>query len=63
MTKPMTMHSKIGYGTRLVAGSDLVHGRPLRTYGRGRMCMFEGCDTRLSLYNPTVRCSLHNHRS
>jgi hypothetical protein len=59
----MTMPSKVGSGSRLVAGSDLVHGRPLRTYGRGRTCMVEGCDTRLSLYNPSAQCSLHDHRT
>jgi hypothetical protein len=59
----MTTYAKFGYGTRLLAGSDLVHGRPLRTYGRGRTCVVEGCGTRLSLYNPTLRCSLHDHRT
>jgi hypothetical protein len=56
----MTVYAKAGYGTRLVTGSDLIHGRPLRTYGRGRTCVVEGCDTRLSLYNPNARCSLHD---
>ena len=59
----MTTYAKLGYGTRLVAGSDLVHGRPLRTYGPGRTCTMEGCDTRLSLYNPKGRCSLHDHHT
>ena len=46
-------------GPRLVTGSDLIHGRPLRTYGRGRTCMIEGCDTRLSLTTRTLdaRCT------
>ena len=57
--RPMTLYTKVGYGTRLV-GSDLVHGRPLRTYQRGRTCMVEGCDIRLSVYNPKTRCSLHD---
>jgi hypothetical protein len=56
----MTLYAKVGYGTRLVIGSDLVHGRPLRTYQRGRTCMVEGCDIRLSVYNPKARCSLHD---
>jgi hypothetical protein len=55
----MTLHAKVGYATRLATGSDLVHGRPLRTYQRGRTCMVEGCDIRLSVYNPNARCSLH----
>jgi hypothetical protein len=59
----MTLYAKMGYRTRLVAGSDLVHGRPLRTYRRGRTCMVEGCDIRLSLYNPNERCALHDHHT
>ena len=59
----MTLYAKIGYRTRLVAGSDLVHGRPLRTYRRGRTCTVEGCDIRLSLYNPNERCALHDHHT
>jgi hypothetical protein len=58
----MTTYVKVGSASRQLAGSDLIHGRPLRTYGRGRTCMVEGCNTRLSFYNPTVRCSLHDHR-
>jgi hypothetical protein len=57
----MTLYVKVGYGTRLVAGSDLVHGRPLKTYQQGRTCKVDGCGTRLSLYNPNPRCSLHDH--
>jgi hypothetical protein len=56
----MTLYAKVGYGTRLVTGSDLVHGRPLRTYQRGRTCMVEGCDIRLSVYNSKAQCSLHD---
>jgi hypothetical protein len=59
----MSTYTKAGYGSRQVAGSDLIQGRPLRTYGRGRTCTVEGCCTRLSLYNPTARCSLHDHRT
>jgi len=57
----MTLYAKVDYGTRLVTGSDMVRGRPLRTYQRGRTCMVEGCDIRLSVYNPNPRCSLHDH--
>ena len=42
-----------------VTVSELVHGRPLRTYGRGRSCEVDDCDTRLSLYNPGPVCALH----
>jgi len=58
---PMTRSARVGFGSRLLAGSDLVHGRPVRTYGRGRTCMVEGCDIHLSLYNPNAQCSLHDH--
>lgn len=30
-----------------------------RTYGSGRICMVEGCGTRLSAYNPSSVCALH----
>jgi len=30
-----------------------------RTYGIGRICAVEGCDTRLSAYNPLTVCALH----
>jgi hypothetical protein len=41
------------------SGTELVHGRPVRTYGRGRTCEIENCDTRLSVYNPGPVCALH----
>lgn len=59
----MTTYAKIGSGNRLLAASDLIHGRPLRTYRRGRTCGVEGCDTRLSLYNPNAQCSLHDRHA
>ncbi len=30
-----------------------------RTYGIGRICVVEGCGTRLSAYNPSSVCALH----
>jgi hypothetical protein len=30
-----------------------------RTYGAGRICMVDGCGTRLSAYNPSSVCALH----
>lgn len=30
-----------------------------KTYGVGRICMVDGCDTRLSAYNPSSVCALH----
>jgi hypothetical protein len=30
-----------------------------KTYGAGRICVVEGCGTRLSAYNPSPVCALH----
>jgi hypothetical protein len=30
-----------------------------KTYGNGRVCVVEGCGTRLSAYNPSSVCALH----
>ena len=30
-----------------------------KTYGVGRVCMVDGCGTRLSAYNPSGVCALH----
>jgi hypothetical protein len=30
-----------------------------RTYKPGRVCVVEGCETRLSMYNPSPTCALH----
>jgi hypothetical protein len=30
-----------------------------KTYGSGRICMVDGCGTRLSAYNPSNVCALH----
>jgi hypothetical protein len=32
---------------------------PVPTYGQGRICACQGCDTTLSTYNPTSYCALH----
>lgn len=32
---------------------------PNRTYGAGRVCAHEGCDTRLSQYNKATHCWAH----
>lgn len=33
--------------------------RPNRSYGTGRVCAAEGCDTKLSVYNRWVFCWQH----
>jgi len=35
------------------------HGRPSRTFPEGRVCAEPGCDTKLSIYNESEFCSLH----
>jgi hypothetical protein len=30
-----------------------------KTYGQGRVCIIDGCETRLSAYNPSRICALH----
>ncbi|HEX9890818.1 MAG TPA: hypothetical protein VGB28_01990 [Actinomycetota bacterium] len=33
--------------------------RPSRTYGDGRVCAHEGCETRISTYNKATYCWAH----
>ena len=35
------------------------HGRPSRTFARGRVCAEDECGTRLSIYNEGRFCSRH----
>lgn len=35
------------------------HGRPSRTFGRGRICAEPSCGTHLSIYNDGKFCYLH----
>jgi hypothetical protein len=37
-------------------GDDMLK---TRTYGAGRICIRDGCETRLSAYNPSSVCALH----
>jgi hypothetical protein len=50
-------------GTRPVRGGRLQHVTgamfKTRTYGEGRICVVDGCGTRLSAYNPSNICALH----
>jgi hypothetical protein len=36
--------------------------RPSPTYPPGRVCRVKGCSTRLSVYNPTDTCAIHEER-
>ncbi len=44
-----------------IVGSSLSSGgdRPSKRFGKDRVCREDGCNTRLSLYNPGKFCSLH----
>jgi hypothetical protein len=52
---------------RGVLAGPLPHPSP--TYPPGRVCRVKGCSTRLSIYNPTDTCAIHeelrpfNHHS
>jgi hypothetical protein len=46
-------------GLEWVGASRVLTGRPSRTFGRGRVCASRSCSTRLSCYNPTKSCSMH----
>jgi hypothetical protein len=54
-------NSENRFGPRGVHGTELVHGPPARTFGRGRVCSRAGCGTKLSLYNPNPRCWMHSN--
>jgi hypothetical protein len=43
-------------------GRGLGEGRTSRRYATGRVCRFDGCDTRLSVYNGTSTCAIHEER-
>jgi ribosomal protein S27AE len=34
----------------------------VREYGEGRVCTEPGCETVLSVYNPSSRCAVHQRR-
>jgi hypothetical protein len=55
----MTYHRhSTGQGGRVVAGAVDKRCR-VDTYEAGRVCAVEGCDTKLSLYNPSPACACH----
>jgi hypothetical protein len=55
----MSIHKSTELGP--IGVTEIVRGRPSPTFGRGRICAAAGCRTHLSIYNPTTRCSLHDH--
>jgi hypothetical protein len=42
-----------------VLATGLIYGKPSRRFPSGRVCSRTGCGTRLSRYNPSTTCSLH----
>ena len=48
-------------GNKWFVVTELTRGHPVPTYGQGRVCAVSGCRTRLSVYNPKARCSVHDH--
>jgi hypothetical protein len=42
-----------------LSGTQLEHSSRVRTYKSGRTCEVEGCEARLSVYNPGRVCGLH----
>jgi hypothetical protein len=46
-----------------ISAVPLGHGTRSRSYQRGRVCNVAGCSTVLSMYNPSVLCSIHGSRS
>jgi hypothetical protein len=61
MKQAMSAGRNPGQGTRRISATELIHGRPTPSFGRGRVCTASGCRIHLSVYNPTDRCSLHDH--
>jgi hypothetical protein len=57
----MNMHQTPRHGSEGVSATPLPLGRPTTTFGGGRICSADGCTTRLSLYNPGAKCSVHHH--
>ena len=47
-------------GSDWIGGTSLTSGWPCMTYKHGRVCIASGCGTRLSRYNSTIKCSLHD---
>lgn len=45
--------------TAIAASLPKSRSRRCKTYRAGRVCLYEGCTTILSRYNPARLCSLH----
>lgn len=52
------LHSSSALRGRKVLGV-IGKGCRVRTYQPGRVCIVEGCSTKLSVYNPSPTCAVH----
>ncbi len=43
-----------------IGGARLTGGSRATVHGRDRVCAHQACDVRLSIYNPSDRCALHD---
>ena len=54
------MEDRTEFGDQSIGATAFTgHGRPARTFERGRVCAETGCNTKLSIYNDSDHCCLH----
>jgi hypothetical protein len=60
--KGSTMTTSFGpmiHKMKQLSGTQIERSNPVRRYKAARTCEIEGCDARLSVYNPGPVCALH----
>ena len=55
----MTTFAPLIHKVSQLSGTHMEHGNPVRKFKAGRTCEVDGCDARLSVYNPGAACALH----
>ena len=55
----MQDRTELGGDQSIGATAFTGHGRPSRTFARGRVCAEPGCETKLSMYNNGKYCYQH----
>jgi len=53
------MNDGTDVGTSIGGSWFTGHGRPSRTFAPGRVCAEPGCETKLSIYNESDFCYVH----
>ena len=53
------MRAPLADGGAVAGERPVTWRRPAAVHDTGRVCSEAGCDTKLSIYNATNRCSLH----